>query len=125
MQSVLVIDSDKAFAQELCAALGARGLAPEHSEDAGGAVALAEKLRPHLIVLSVELPRANGFTVCNKLKKVDDPEIVWRLKDKAHHVGLVFRCHTPARVEELLEGYVPRIVQDFMAVLPAPSAPTS
>ncbi|MBI4951225.1 MAG: response regulator, partial [Myxococcales bacterium] len=70
MQSVLVIDSDKAFAQELCAALGARGLAPEHSEDASGAVALAEKLRPHLIVLSVELPRANGFTVCNKLKKV-------------------------------------------------------
>jgi biotin carboxylase len=52
----------------------------------------------------------------------DDPEIVWRL-DKKHHVGLIVRADNPARVNSLIESYIPRIERDFSATLPAPPKP--
>jgi ATP-grasp domain len=56
----------------------------------------------------------------------DDPEIVWRLQGvPAHHVGLIVRSERPARVEELLDAYEPRVIQDFTATMPAPAAPAS
>jgi ATP-grasp domain len=55
----------------------------------------------------------------------DDPEVVWRLQGTpAHHVGLVIRSDNPARIQELLDAYEPRIARDFLASLPAPSTPT-
>jgi hypothetical protein len=56
----------------------------------------------------------------------DDPEIVWRLQGvPAHHVGLIVRADAPARVEELLDAYEPRVIRDFTATMPAPAAPAS
>ena len=54
-----------------------------------------------------------------------DPEIVWRMKDNAHHVGLVVRSDSHARVEQLLGEYERRFAQDFTASMPAPSAVTA
>jgi biotin carboxylase len=54
-----------------------------------------------------------------------DPEITWRMEGHPHHVGFVVRASTPERVEELLNDYEPRIQRDYLAVLPAPSTPTS
>jgi biotin carboxylase len=54
----------------------------------------------------------------------DDPEIVFRLR-KRHHVGLVVASHDPARVEELLNSYARRFLEDFSATLPAPNKATS
>ena len=54
----------------------------------------------------------------------DDPEIVFRLR-KRHHVGLIVASHDPARVEELLNSYARRLLEDFSATLPAPDRPTS
>lgn len=47
-----------------------------------------------------------------------DPEIVWRLTEKSHHVGLIFRSPSYARIEELMDTYEERIRRDFQAVLP-------
>jgi biotin carboxylase len=47
----------------------------------------------------------------------DDPEIARRL-DVPNHVGFVLRSDSPARVEDLLRRYVPRIQADFQATLP-------
>jgi hypothetical protein len=47
----------------------------------------------------------------------DDPEIVYRVKKK-HHVGLIVRSKTEARVTELLNDYGHRFADDFVAVLP-------
>lgn len=56
----------------------------------------------------------------------DDPEIVWRLQGHpTHHVGLIVRSPALARVEELLDAYVPRVTQDFMASLPPARQPTA
>jgi biotin carboxylase len=49
-----------------------------------------------------------------------DPEIVWRLSDKSHHVGLIFRSPSYDRVEQLMDIYEERVKQDFQAVLPPP-----
>jgi biotin carboxylase len=46
-----------------------------------------------------------------------DPEIFYRL-DKPNHIGLVIRCPTPERTEELLSDYMRRIERDHLAVLP-------
>jgi biotin carboxylase len=47
----------------------------------------------------------------------DDPEIVFRL-NKRHHVGLLVASHDPARVEQLLNSYARRLLEDFSATLP-------
>jgi biotin carboxylase len=54
----------------------------------------------------------------------DDPEIVFRLR-KRHHVGLVVASNDPARVEQLLNSYARRFLEDFSATLPAPDKATS
>ena len=56
--------------------------------------------------------------------RYDDPEIVFRLR-KRHHVGLIVASRDPARVEELLNSYARRLLEDFSATLPAPDRPTS
>jgi hypothetical protein len=53
-----------------------------------------------------------------------DPEIVWRMK-KRHHAGLILRSVDSSRVAALLDSYMPRFRDDFLAVLPAPDRPTA
>ncbi len=48
----------------------------------------------------------------------DDPEIVWRMDEKKHHVGLIVKSPDPARVQELLQNYAQRMRQDFFAWQP-------
>ena len=47
----------------------------------------------------------------------DDPEIVYRVK-KRHHAGLIVGAAKIERVNELVEDYGRRFVEDFIAVLP-------
>jgi biotin carboxylase len=53
----------------------------------------------------------------------DDPEVVWRLDDKPHHVGLIVRSPSHARVTELLERYTERVRRDYLAVAPPKQRP--
>jgi biotin carboxylase len=48
----------------------------------------------------------------------NDPEIVWRMADKKHHVGLIVKSPDPARIEQLLQNYAQRMRQDFFAWQP-------
>jgi biotin carboxylase len=54
----------------------------------------------------------------------DDPEIVWRMKKK-NHVGLIVRSADRWRIAELLDKYVQRVRQDFLATAPPRERPTS
>lgn len=72
---------------------------PAHVNDyAGVALALARQ----------EWPDTSAF---------DDPEIVHRVR-KRHHVGLIVRSPSYARVQHLLGTYADRITRDHLAVLP-------
>ena len=51
-----------------------------------------------------------------------DKEIVYRVK-KRHHAGLIVRAKTLERVNELLDDYSKRFVDDFVAVMAPPERP--
>src|SRR5258706_4591993 len=70
---VLVFESDPAFAGELRTELGRLGLVAQGVDEGYPALMAAASDKPDLILLSIELPRRNGFSVCNKLKK--DPAL--------------------------------------------------
>ncbi len=53
-----------------------------------------------------------------------DPEIVLRVSKK-HHAGLIVQSEDPKRIDQLLESYTGRFLQDFYAYAPAPERPTS
>src|SRR5262245_26793010 len=69
MTKVLVFESDPGFAGELRTVLGRLGCTVQVVDDGNVGLQAAAADRPDLILLSIELPRMNGFSVCNKLKK--------------------------------------------------------
>src|SRR3954466_15319163 len=73
MTKVLVFESDPSFAGELRTELGRLGCTVQVVDDGNVGLQVATTDRPDLILLSIELPRMNGFSVCNKLKK--DPQL--------------------------------------------------
>ena len=90
---------------EVAAAQGTGYLPPpDRGEYAGLITSLARQ----------EWPDTSSYT---------DPEIVWRLS-KHHHVGFIVRSTDQARVERLLDSYVPRIAADFGAALPMTESPS-
>ena len=54
----------------------------------------------------------------------DAEEVVWRL-NRHHHAGLIVCGETAARVEELVEEYTGRFLEEFCAVQPAPEKPSA
>jgi len=66
---VLVFESDPAFAGELRSELAKLGCSTTVVDDGNVGLQQAASDKPDLILLSIELPRMNGFSVCNKLKK--------------------------------------------------------
>src|SRR5947207_8540244 len=66
---VLVFEADAAFAGELRIELGKLGCTTSVVDDGNVGLQQAASDKPDLILLSIELPRMNGFSVCNKLKK--------------------------------------------------------
>ena len=71
--SVLIFESDPSFAQELESGLQRAGCETTVADDASVGLQIAATQKPNLILLTIELPRMNGFSVCNKLKR--DPNL--------------------------------------------------
>lgn len=69
MTRVLIFESDPDFASELAAGLTARGAEVDIVEDGEAGILRAEATPPDMILLAIELPRMNGFSVCNKVKR--------------------------------------------------------
>ena len=55
----------------------------------------------------------------------NDPEIVWRMNDKSHHVGLIVRSQDPSRVDHLVREYAQRFHHDFFAYQPPRDKPSA
>ncbi|MDT7689506.1 MAG: hypothetical protein QOE46_2265 [Acidobacteriota bacterium] len=80
--------------------------APPHRDDyAGIVISLARQERPDT-------------------SAYDDPEIVFRL-NKRHHVGLLVASDDSARIDQLLDSYAHRLLEDFSATLPPADRATS
>lgn len=70
---VLVIDDDLSTRDLLSRFLSREGFAVRTAEDGRSGLALAEKLRPRVILLDVTMPRMDGWTVLRSLK--EDPHL--------------------------------------------------
>ena len=70
---VLVFEADAEFAKVVREGLTKAGCATTVVDEANVGLQAAAADKPDLILLSIELPRMNGFSVCNKLKR--DPAL--------------------------------------------------
>jgi CheY-like chemotaxis protein len=68
MPSILIFESDPTFAHEIQGALLARQCTVSIVDDAALGLEKATSAPPDLILLCAELPRMNGFSVCNRLR---------------------------------------------------------
>jgi chromosome segregation ATPase/DNA-binding response OmpR family regulator len=71
---VLVVESDENLVGELNSALEREGFRVHSEDDADNAYAWAQRERPRLLILAVELKpnRPSGFTLCRKLRQDGD-----------------------------------------------------
>jgi biotin carboxylase len=53
-----------------------------------------------------------------------DPEITYRIR-KFHHAGFILQSPSHQRIEELLNSYMQRFENDFLATQPVPEKPTA
>lgn len=112
---VLVFESDAEFAQSLTEGLAKYDCETRVVEDGEEGILAASANTPDLILLTIELPRMNGFSVCNKLKRNADLKKVplVLLSSEAtdetfdQHKRLRTRAdeyvHKPVTVEELVK----------------------
>jgi two-component system cell cycle response regulator len=67
-QSVLAIDDSPEVHRLLDVRLKPEGLVVHHALDAARGLAMANEIRPDLILLDLDMPLMTGFEVCQKLK---------------------------------------------------------
>jgi two-component system, OmpR family, response regulator RpaA len=71
MPRILVIDDDAAIAELVAVNLEMAGYEVTQAEDGIKGQALAIQMLPDLILLDLMLPRVDGFTVCQRLRRDD------------------------------------------------------
>jgi DNA-binding NarL/FixJ family response regulator len=76
-RTVLIVDDHEAFRESAAALLEAEGFAVVgEAADGGSAIAQAERLRPEVVLLDIQLPDLDGFAVAERLASESDPPIV-------------------------------------------------
>ena len=71
---VLVVDDDRGVRQMITEALGAEGYIVEPATDGDEAITSAQRGRPHLILLDVNMPRMDGWQVLEELRATAGPQ---------------------------------------------------
>ena len=69
MSRILVIDDDPAISELVAVNLEMAGYDVSQAEDGIKGQALALQLQPDLIILDLMLPRVDGFTICQRLRR--------------------------------------------------------
>ena len=80
---VLVVDDDPTVRGVLTTLLGFEGVDVTTADDGPSALAMAQHLRPDVILLDVNLPGKDGFAVCRELKLRDAAERVVMITGRA------------------------------------------
>jgi DNA-binding NarL/FixJ family response regulator len=76
-QTVLIVDDSSAFRASARALLEADGYAViGDAGDGRDAVAQAVRLRPDVVLLDIQLPDEDGFSVASRLARLPEPPIV-------------------------------------------------
>ncbi len=119
MTKVLVFESDTEFAQSLSSGLAAYGCETKIVEDGEEGIAAAGADKPDLILLTIELPRMNGFSVCNKLKRNGDLKTVPLVLLSSEATEETFEQHKRLRTRADEYVHKPVTVDELVAKLGA------
>ena len=65
--SVLIVDGDAAFTTAAQRALEGEGVQVIVTDDPS--LAMVRKMRPHAMIVNVELPRSSGFSLCSRVRR--------------------------------------------------------
>jgi DNA-binding NarL/FixJ family response regulator len=75
--TVLIVDDHEAFRQSASALLEAEGFVVlGEAADGGTAIVESERLRPDVVLLDIQLPDEDGFTVAERLAAAPEPPAV-------------------------------------------------
>lgn len=85
MQTLLIVDDHAAFRAIARAALSERFTVVGEAADGAGAIALARRLRPDVVLLDVQLPDSDGFAVATALAAGDHPPVVVMTSSRDRH----------------------------------------
>jgi CheY-like chemotaxis protein len=129
-KTILIIENDAAFAEEMSGALDAMGYRVRTTGDGKDGLEIARDLRPDAIVLCVELPRLSGYSICNKLKKDEALRAIPLILTSSEATHEVFEEHRKLKVraeDYLIKPYVSATLLERLSALigvPTGSAPT-
>lgn len=77
-ERILIVEDETGIAQMLELLLAKEGFSAVHSVETGAeALAFLERCDPHVIILDVKLPDANGFELCLELRKRTNAPILF------------------------------------------------
>jgi len=103
-QRILLFEADQGFAHEVRQKFEALGVTVDVANDGDQGLDIAAAHRPDLILLTIELPRMNGFLVCKKIKKLDTLASVPLLILSSEATEDVFEQHKKLRTRA--EDYI-------------------
>lgn len=101
---ILFFESDARFASDVQAALQRRGAEVEVTSDGNAGVDRAVEAQPNLILLTIELPGANGWLLSKKLRKLTETATIPIILLSSEATEEVFEQHR--RLRTRAEDYV-------------------
>jgi CheY-like chemotaxis protein len=119
-KTILLIENDAPFAEEMSGALEAMGYQVRVTGDGKVGLELAREVAPDAIVLCVELPKLSGYSICNKLKKDEALGAIPLVLTSSEATQEVFDDHRKLKVraeEYLIKPFVSATLIEKLARL--------
>ncbi len=108
---VLVVDDDNEIVESMRYALESSGLEVSVARDGNQGLALAEKLKPDVLILDMMMPKRSGFLVLEQLRRDIDIRVIMitgnegnRHQQYAELLGVDDYIHKPFPMERLIES---------------------
>lgn len=74
---ILVIEDDPVIQTELVTLLNGNGYDAAALTDFSSVIPFVQTFQPHLILLDIQLPQENGFSICSKIRNFSDVPIIF------------------------------------------------
>lgn len=108
---VLVVDDDNEIVESMRYALESSGLEVSVARDGNQGLALAEKLKPDVLILDMMMPKRSGFLVLEQLRRDIDIRVIMitgnegnRHQQYAELLGVDDYIRKPFPMERLIES---------------------
>ena len=111
--TILIADDDERVLKALMLRLGKVGFNVVTATDGYSALALAAECKPSLLLLDINMPAGDGFSVQERMKGISElatTPVIYvtgdkseRLDDVARRLGAFAVLHKPFHIEELID----------------------